>query len=58
MLKPLPERRDILEHRDDGGEAREAHEQEEQRAPDAAASHVHEDVGQGLPELTIARSTR
>ena len=38
---------DVLEHGDDRGEGREAHEDEEQRAPQLAAGHDVEDVGQG-----------
>ena len=38
----------VLKDRRDGGEAGEGHEQEEQGAPDPAAGHVGEDVGQRL----------
>ena len=38
---------DVLEDREDGGHGCEGHEDEEQGAPQAAAHHVVEDVGQG-----------
>ena len=37
---------DVLEHGDNGGHSCEKHEEEEERAPDAAAAHSVEDVGQ------------
>ena len=37
----------VFKHGDDRGEAGECHEQEEQRAPEAAAPHAGKDVGQG-----------
>ena len=40
----------VLKHRQHRGEAGEHHEQEEQRAPEAAAGHVHEQRRQGLKD--------
>ena len=48
----------VLKHRQHRGEAGEHHEQEEQRAPEAAAGHVHEQRRQGLKDQRGAFTRR
>ena len=54
-LRQVPDAgHDILKHREDRGQGCKGHEDEEQAAPDAAASHIIEDIGQGDEHQTGA----